>query len=197
MTKTIAIVGGAFNPPAVNHREIVCLASQHFDQVVVIPCGLRPDKPELAEVAPAKRAYMCALAFAGIPNMVLNFSDLVRGHYTITHEVQSTYTNLGEIWHVFGGDIFMPREHGMPAILTWEHGREMWETFNFAVMVCYRPEEIPDVLPPRHRLFRVRTCIHSSEIRRRIREGESIAGLVEPLVADYISRNDLYRNPAK
>ena len=35
--------------------------------------------------------------------------------------------------------------------------------------------------------------VSSTEIRRRLREGESIAGMVDPRVSHYIQRNGLYR----
>ena len=47
----VAILGGSFNPPTIAHMEMgnKILADQKADKLLFVPCGERPDKPELIE----------------------------------------------------------------------------------------------------------------------------------------------------
>ena len=42
--KKIGIFGGSFNPPGKHHRDIVEKLSDFFDEIIIVPCGGRPDK---------------------------------------------------------------------------------------------------------------------------------------------------------
>jgi nicotinate-nucleotide adenylyltransferase len=59
-----------------------------------------------------------------------------------------------------------------------------------------RESEMPSGEPAEHHIFvtgYVNTGISSTEIRQRVRDGESIADQVPPRVADYIRKYELYR----
>ena len=62
MTKRIAVFGGTFNPPGLHHRAIAIELSKHFDEVVIVPCGPRDDKPKTKDVEPIARATILAIA---------------------------------------------------------------------------------------------------------------------------------------
>lgn len=59
--RCIAVLGGSFNPP---HRAHIAVASQPlaagYDEVWLVPCGARPDKPSLATPAWLRTAVCCA-----------------------------------------------------------------------------------------------------------------------------------------
>jgi nicotinic acid mononucleotide adenylyltransferase len=42
--KRIVIFGGSFNPPGLHHRKLAMALAERFDQVIILPCGSRPDK---------------------------------------------------------------------------------------------------------------------------------------------------------
>ena len=58
----VAILGGAFDPPTMNHllgaAEVI--HSGMADEVWITPCGPRPDKPQLSQ--PVDRLAMCQLS---------------------------------------------------------------------------------------------------------------------------------------
>ena len=58
---TIAVFGGSFDPPGLHHRRIVEEVRKHFDSVVVVPCGPRPDKQ--LDIEPIHRAALADLTF--------------------------------------------------------------------------------------------------------------------------------------
>ena len=60
----LALFGGSFNPPGLHHRQIAETLARHFDEVIVIPCGPRPDKPITNDVEPIHRAALADLTFA-------------------------------------------------------------------------------------------------------------------------------------
>ena len=50
--KRIAVYGGSFNPPTQSHMqliEIVANKTNYFNEVQVVPCGQREDKPDMIE----------------------------------------------------------------------------------------------------------------------------------------------------
>lgn len=61
--KRIGILGGSFSPVTVGHMMIAeqVLASRAVDEVWIVPCGARPDKPSL-NVDPLHRYAMTSLA---------------------------------------------------------------------------------------------------------------------------------------
>lgn len=42
--KTVAILGGSFDPPHVGHQQLARDLKSYFDEVWVVPCGERSDK---------------------------------------------------------------------------------------------------------------------------------------------------------
>ncbi|HSJ03477.1 MAG: nicotinate (nicotinamide) nucleotide adenylyltransferase, partial [Verrucomicrobium sp.] len=72
MPRRIALFGGSFNPPGLHHRRIALLLAESFDEVRVIPCGPRPDKPEVGSVPSVFRAALCDLTFGDMPGVAVD-----------------------------------------------------------------------------------------------------------------------------
>jgi len=193
--RKIAIFGGSFNPPGLHHRNMVFPLIDPFDEVKIVPCGLRPDKPSTGYVEPIHRREMVRLAFSDIsPEVVIDDFDLNGETFMRTYQLQERYEHDGEIWHVIGTDLLVGGEQGHSAVHTWEHGARLWAKLNFAVFIR---EGIPfdrDDLPPKHMLFHSKSGDSSKEIRRRITAGLPFADLVMPGVAQYIEAHSLYLN---
>ncbi|MCE9519467.1 MAG: hypothetical protein K8R87_07945 [Verrucomicrobia bacterium] len=66
MPRRIALFGGSFNPPGLHHRRIAEILAARFDEVRVVPCGPRPDKPGVSEVPGPFRAALCDLTFGDL-----------------------------------------------------------------------------------------------------------------------------------
>lgn len=191
--KRIAIFGGSFNPPGIHHINIVKKLSHYFDEVVVVPCGARPDKPEVELIASRHRANMARMAFGNLSKMRIDFLDLKKNIFRRTHELEDCYKNDGELWHVVGGDIIARGREGQSIIhRVWEKGPEMWKKLRFAVF----PREgiqfsIAD-LPPKNEIYYLERHGSSSQIREKIMRHEPVAGLLDFKMEKYIFKNKLY-----
>ena len=58
MRKSIAIMGGSFDPPTVAHLQVAAETFNKltFDEIWLVPCGFRPDKTHIS--APHHRLTM-------------------------------------------------------------------------------------------------------------------------------------------
>lgn len=196
MPKRIAIFGGSFNPPGNHHSAIAVRLGQMFDEVRVIPCGPRPDKPVTDSVPPVYRAALADIVFGGLPNVVVDLSDFEQETFTRNHQLQRQFEPLGEVWHVVGGDLIVGGARGESLIQrTWERGEELWRQANFAVL--QRPGytlEAED-LPPHAQVIEVRVEGSSTLIREHLSRGKSVSSLVPPRAQAYLARYGLYRAP--
>jgi nicotinate (nicotinamide) nucleotide adenylyltransferase len=191
---TVAVYGGTFSPPGLHHRAIVQELARHFDQVIVVPCGPRPDKPATSDVDPIYRAALADIAFRGIPKVEVDLFDLEQATFTRTHELTDRYKDRGDVWHVIGTDLLTGGASGKSFIhTTWEHGRQLWQSLNFAVLK--RPGHAlgPGDLPPHHRVIDMAFDGSSAVIREKLYHRESVKGLVADDVAEYVERHRLYR----
>jgi len=193
----IALFGGSFNPPGLHHLGIAMALATRFDQVLVIPCGPRPDKPVTNAVAASHRAAMVELAFAGHPKIELDLFDLYGARFSRTWQLQERYEHRGDLWHVIGADLVAGGKRGAsPIQREWERGQAVWSELRFVVLA--RPGVVLDAgdLPPRHQLIELALQGASSGIRTLASRGASLQGLVAEPVAAYIERHGLYREPS-
>lgn len=194
MNKKIAIFGGSFNPPGIHHREIARQLSEAFDEVVVVPCGPRPDKPVTNGVEPIYRAAMVDMGFRGLPRVRVDPFDLEASTFTKTFELEERFKGEGELWHVVGADLLRYGEKGESEIQRfWARGDWLWKNCRFAVLD--RPGFNLDErdLPPRHKRIRTSESASSSEIRSRIYHHQGASPFLVPSVDQYIERHGLYR----
>ena len=194
MTRTIAVFGGSFNPPGIHHRHIATLLAQHHDEVVVVPCGPRPDKPVTNDVPPIYRASMVDMTFRGLPGVQVDLFDLESRSFTRTHLLDEQYSDQGEVWHVIGADMLTGGARGESVIQReWERGDEIWSRCRFAVILRPGISLNRDDLPPNHRVFDLSLDTDDTEIRDRVFHHRPMEELVTEEVAGYIVRHGLYR----
>ena len=190
----IAIYSGSFNPPAAHHQRIVRELATRFDRVLVIPSGVRPEKPSGDRVGRRYRATMADLAFSGIDKVSVELFDLEQNCFTRTHELQQRFAHLGEIWHVVGANLIAGGARGESIIhRVWAEAESVWRDLNFVVVARGGSEFTPADLPPRHELIDLEIEGSSAEIRARLFRGEPVDGLLAPDVLAYIERHQLYR----
>ncbi len=195
--KRVAIFGGSFNPPARHHRQIAERLSQQFDLVVVVPCGTRPDKASVESVNSHHRAEMVKKAFAGIPKVQVDCFDLDGGTYTPAYLLQARYEKKfpdHQIWHVVGGDIIAGGHLQQSEIhRVWKKGLEIWQAFNFAIVVRPGYGMVDADLPPSYQVVEMKNLVGSSTvIRERISQGKPIDQWVDSGVGEYIRLHGLY-----
>jgi len=195
--KRIAIFGGSFNPPGLHHQQIVKILEM-FDQVIIVPCGKRPDKPS-ANILPLEhRLAMIKLAFVEDERIKLDLNDLEQDAYTPTYQLEELYASdfpEAEIWHVVGEDIVAGGCKKRSEIHHfWNHGREIWDNLNWAVLTRDGYGANTEDLPPNHMLIEIDGLFGSgTKIRDRIKAGLSINNLVAPEIAEYIHQHNLYQ----
>jgi len=222
--RKVAILGGAFDPPTVNHllaaSEVV--HSLMADEVWLMPCGPRPDKPNLSP--PLHRYVMCQLSvntfFA--PTMPIHVSNFE----VMASEAFATYDSLAglrakypnrEFSFIIGTDWLQPGTD----LRTWtsKHpetgedictGEQLVSEFDF--LVVQRPGYVVEdlsVFGPRMKRLQMpegtqlmQGNLSSTETRKRFdaswrakRSPELIEGLVAKAVIDYILDNGLYQPP--
>jgi nicotinate (nicotinamide) nucleotide adenylyltransferase len=196
--RKIAVFGGSFNPPGIHHRLIAKKLVKMIDEVVILPCGTRPDKSITNDIEPSHRAAMVSMNFRDIPGVTIDLSDLEKeGDFTTNYDLQQRYISKGKVWHVVGADLIQGGASGRsPIQMEWFRGNEIWDRFNFIVaMRSGIPLEAED-LPPSRIVLEPEISGASSEIRERIFRHRNIHGLVTSEVEDYIRRYNLYRGTA-
>ena len=192
--KKIALFGGSFNPPGQHHRAIAQRLEKDFDQVVIIPCGPRQDKPIINDVEPIYRASMVDMAFRGMDKVVVDLFDLESTAFTRTAHLQEMMSPLGELWHVIGSDLIRGGHKGeSPIQKSWTQGQYIWEKLNWVVFT--RPKFPVDKkdLPPHHKLIEMEYNASSSDIRDRLFHRQGTENMLSPEVIGYIERHGLYR----
>jgi nicotinate-nucleotide adenylyltransferase len=210
----IALFGGTFDPIHTGHLSAAIAAQQTFglDEIRLVPSGVPPHK-DRPVTAFADRYAMVALACDGIPHLAPSRLEDPEHHsgmanYTID-TVRRFREHIGaddELFFIIGADAFLE-------IKTWREPVAMLNSCDFIVVSrpgfdinlinsCLPPEASP-LGPPMnnqigldhttiHLLTTVHADISSTEIRHRAAHGESLAGLVPPSVADYISKRKIY-----
>ncbi len=211
----IGILGGTFDPihyghlrPAVEVRERLGLS-----EVRVIPAARPPHRAE--PLAPVhERLAMVCLAVKDFPGLVVDERELHRDgpSYTVT-TLESLRAELGPVVPVcllVGADAFA-------GFNTWHRWQAIPALAHLVVLrrpdstVTAEPVSWPEWARPRAaraakdlatapagRVLFVDVSpqgISATDLRRRVAQGETIAGLVPPAVERHIHQHALYRNP--
>jgi nicotinate-nucleotide adenylyltransferase len=174
----IGILGGRFDPPHLGHVALARAAIDRFglDELHVTVIA---DAAHKGSEAPAEdRLAMTRLAFADLDAAV----DLDQHRYTV------------DALEAYGYDdpVFLIGADQLADLPTWKEPERVLELARLGVATRpgWRPEESSD----RIEVFELEPhAVSSTEIRDRIRRGESIDGLVAPAVATYLAEHDLYR----
>lgn len=196
--RTIALFGGSFNPPGLHHLRIARALAREFDEVLVVPCGLRPDKLSVNLVSSRHREAMVQLTFGSEPGCRTDYFDLRReAGFTTEHELEARYAaQYGsdvEIWHVVGSELVTGGQAGQSAIQrSWSRGPEIWEQLCFVVIARSGYPLDPADLPPHSRTVPFNVSASSTDIRGLVAAGRSLDDRVVPEVAQYIADHRLY-----
>ncbi|KKT81909.1 MAG: hypothetical protein A3B99_04475 [Candidatus Yanofskybacteria bacterium RIFCSPHIGHO2_02_FULL_44_12b] len=194
----IVIFGGALNPPANHHVAIVKKLAEAFDKVIIIPSGVRSEKPSTSVISPEHKKEMAKLAFQNIAGVKIDFYDLDNNIFTPHWMLNEKYRNQypgAEIWFAVGGDIVVGGKTGDSEIQRlWQKGREIWNNLNYAVI---SPQDYPvsfEDLPPKNVVIGLDKLVgRSTLIRKRLAGNLPIDDLAPVPVVKYIKKHNLYR----
>lgn len=213
----IGLFGGTFNPIHQGHLRAGEQVRERFnlDKVLFIPSFLPPHKRTTDIASPRDRLAMVRLAVAGHAGFVASSLEVrarQKSYSIITlTKVKALYPKA-QVFFILGADAFLEIE-------TWKSYQEVLAQCRFIIVrrPGYRLSQarrvVPEKLKPKtislprspsaipaetvraHRIFLLDInpfSVSSTEIRRRVREGLPIAGLVPPGVEDYIRKHKLY-----
>ena len=185
----VGILGGTFNPVHQGHVMIAQGGQQALglERILWIPAKLPPMKTVEGDLSPEDRCRMVELAIAGVPTFAVSRLELDREgpSYTVDTLRQLRRDHPQVTWYfLIGSDI-------LPQLSSW---REIETALTLATFVVVpRPSAPIGTLPARVQRLDVPTVdVSSSEIRQRLRAGQSVDDLVPAAVARYIREHHLY-----
>jgi nicotinate-nucleotide adenylyltransferase len=191
--RRVGLFGGSFDPVHNAHVALatLALAELRLDEVRWIPVG-QPSQKTRRLSAAADREAMVRLAIAAEPRFVLERIELRRRgpSYTLDTVRELATAEPGNEWVLILGQDQYATLH------TWRDWRELVALVTLAI--ANRPDAAkpanPQIAAVPHQLVNLPMMdISSTEVRRRVATGESIASLVPPAVASYIERHRLYQ----
>jgi nicotinate-nucleotide adenylyltransferase len=182
------LYGGVFDPPHNGHVALARAAVEHFDvQQLLVLVVVDPGHKNV-ELPFEARYRLAHLAFDGLPRTQLH----PEGHPRTVDALRK---------HHFADAIFLIGADEFAAFPTWKDPDEVLRRTRLGVAT--RPghptQALEGVLaqleqPERVEFFEIPAVqVSSSDVRRRVRAGESIDGLVPDAVAREIEGAGLYR----
>ncbi|MGD0695945.1 MAG: nicotinate-nucleotide adenylyltransferase [Terriglobia bacterium] len=213
----IALFGGTFDPIHAGHLRAARVAMRRFalDKVLFVPSGNPPHKVRDHLTPFEHRFAMVALACVGEPRFVPSLleapADDGRIYYSVTttERVRRSLDSRDHLFFLIGVDAFLD-------LPQWKGYRHLLDLVDFIVVSRpkYSDSDIARVVPEElrgpgpndlshhtialrkstlHILRGVDVPVSSREIRAAIRARRDVAGLVPPLVEEYLRKESLYR----
>ena len=198
--KRLGVMGGTFDPIHHGHLLTAEEALQQFElaEVVFLPTGQPWMKADRVVSAPEDRYLMVVIATASNPRFSVSRLEIERDGPTYTvdtlKELQAERGDV-ELYFVTGAD-------AMLEILEWKDPDEVLAQAHFiaATRPGYDLARFQERAQSSHPNISVMDipalAISSTDIRRRVEEGEPIRYLVPEGVQTYIEKASLYRRPA-
>ena len=201
---TLGILGGTFDPIHNGHLAAADAAQQSLslDAITLIPSHVPPHRHDPVGASSEERYEMAALAAAERPGWSASRIEVNRKGPSYTYD---TLVQLGETVSVGSQFFFILGADAFAEIASWSRYPAVLDLAHFVVVS--RPgitldslrERVPSAFSGRPtaktRVILVEATtpdISSTEIRRRVRTGQSLRNLVPDPVAQYIATHRLY-----
>ena len=200
----IGILGGTFDPIHLGHLVPAEYACGHLrlDRLYLVPSAAPVHRPRHAPASPEHRLRMCELAAEPITPFAVSDVEIRRMEpsytlFTLEHFARTACPHA-TLFLLIGED-------NLPLLHTWHRIADIVALATLAILPRPAPkasdlgllcEAIGEEALGRILASRVPSPlldISGTDIRQRVRTGQSIAGLVPASVADYIARHALYR----
>ncbi len=181
----IGLFGGTFDPVHLGHTMVAqaALAEVRLDRLFIIPAAQSPFKPEQSPAPAADRLAWLRLAFADEPRCEIDAQEIERAGISYTIDTVRDYATRfpeAELFYLIGAD-------HVPTLPEWREAAALADAVTFVVVP--RPGELETGVvkfPPSFRGTVLRgkpVAISASDLRERLRAGESIGNFVPPAVA--------------
>jgi nicotinate-nucleotide adenylyltransferase len=208
----IGVLGGTLDPIHCGHLEAATAARDALGlaRVLIVPSRVPPHRAVQPAASPFHRFAMAALAVNGVPRLAASDDELGTAGPSFTAETLDRLRAAGwspsQIFFIIGADAFAE-------IATWHRYPDVLDLAHFAVVS--RPghgldaviERLPGLDARRKPIADARTAadpaifllqastpdVSSTDVRDRVRRGQSIRGLVPPLVEAHIDQHSLYK----
>jgi nicotinate-nucleotide adenylyltransferase len=192
--KRIGILGGTFDPIHLGHLVMAEQVREklRLNQVIFIPSANPPHKTERKLSPAGDRFQMTRLGVDGNSKFLVSDLELKRLGLSYTIDTLKQLKKLypgQEIYFLTGSDV-------LDEIQTWREPEQIY--VQAKVVIAIRPGF--DRFDPENRFAKksiivpiIGIDVSSSQIRAKVRKGESIRYLVPIKVEEYINRKKLYR----
>jgi nicotinate-nucleotide adenylyltransferase len=194
-----AVFGGSFNPIHYGHLVLAdeVLDALALDLILFMPAAVPPHK-SLAYLAPAPDRYaMVEAAVAGHPKFAVSDLELRRAGPSYTVDtLEALHIPREDLFLIVGSETFLD-------LLTWHEPRRIAQLARLVVVPrvgsAFDPEsdavrKVVREIGDEPLIVRATSLpISASDLRRRVREGRSVAYRLPQSVAAYIQAKRLYR----
>lgn len=197
----IGLLGGTFDPIHNGHLHLAqeALIQEDLDKVIFIPAGNPWMKSDLKVSDSDIRKHMVDISIIDNAKFFSSDIELIRDGPTYTsdtlEELVGRYRNQDQFFLILGSD-------AIETFPLWKNPKRILELTKL-IFAERKYELSPTVLKELSRISDISgkiiflkskmLDISSSEIRRKISEGESLQGLVPNQVQEFISRLKIYK----
>lgn len=190
----LGVLGGTFDPIHMGHLVLAEQVREKFqlERVIFIPCASPPHKTEQELSSTRDRFEMTKLALEGNPYFFVSDIELKREGLSYTVETLRELKGLykdSEVYFLTGSDV-------LNEITTWKDPEEIYKLAK--IVIAVRPGF--DKFDPENHFAKKSIIvditgmdISSTQIREKVRNGESIKYLVPSKVEEYIRKRNLYK----
>lgn len=196
----VGVIGGAFNPIHFGHLLTAEAARVEFqlDQVIFMPWGQSPAKPEESQAGAEDRYAMAVIATASNPHFSVSRLEIDRPgpSYTIDtlRQLHQGLKDVADLFFITGADAVLE-------ILTWKDplGLAAFCEFIAATRPGFELNQLHELIKANPALPKIRRleipalAISATEIRERVRCALPIRYLLPDAVADYIHKTGFYK----
>ena len=207
----MGVFGGSFNPIHLGHLLVAdeILERLALDRLLFVPAASPPHKPA-GDLAPARdRLEMTRLAVAGQPRFAVADVEIRRSGPSYTVDTLRALASEGDLHFLMGSENFLD-------LLAWRAPAEVAALARLVVVprsgAAFDPDAPPaqkvlhelalppftrDPRAPGHAPLLVAAAslpVSASDLRRRAREGRSLAYRTPDAVVAYIRAHGLYRD---
>jgi len=193
------VLGGSFNPVHYGHLLLAdeVLEALGLDRILFVPAGVPPHKSPALLARAEDRFAMVRLATAGHPRFEVSDLELRRAGPSYTVDtLEALGIPRADLFLVVGSETFLD-------LLSWREPRRIAELAQLVVVPRVGSAFDPDSAAARKIVREVgqeplivratSLPISASDLRRRVREGRSLAFRLPDAVIGYIATRGLYR----